>query len=87
VRQRPRQAKSRRKTPLLRKYAGQTGMGEADSWLGLADGENGLASRLEAFRDHDYTRNGSPVPPTNVTHAMPGALQLRFWLAGLSVDG
>jgi hypothetical protein len=33
--------------PLLRKQAGQVGMGEADIWLGLTDGGNGLESRLQ----------------------------------------
>jgi hypothetical protein len=33
--------------PLLRRPAGQVGMGEADCWLGLTDGGNGLEGRLE----------------------------------------
>jgi hypothetical protein len=33
--------------PLLRKPAGQVGMDEADCWLGLTDGGNGLEDRLE----------------------------------------
>jgi hypothetical protein len=33
--------------PLLRKPAGQVGMGAADCWLGLTDGGNGLEGRLE----------------------------------------
>jgi hypothetical protein len=33
--------------PLLRKQAGQVGMGAADCWLGLTDGGNGLEGRLE----------------------------------------
>jgi hypothetical protein len=33
--------------PLLRKQAGQVGMEQADIWLGLTDGGNGLESRLE----------------------------------------
>jgi hypothetical protein len=32
--------------PLLRKQAGQVGMDQADLWLGLTDGGNGLESRL-----------------------------------------
>jgi hypothetical protein len=32
--------------PLLRKQAGQVGMGQADCWLGLSDGGNGLEDRL-----------------------------------------
>jgi hypothetical protein len=32
--------------PLLRKQAGQVGMGQADCWIGLADGGNGLEDRL-----------------------------------------
>jgi hypothetical protein len=32
--------------PLLRKQAGQVGMGEAECWLGLTDGGNGLEDRL-----------------------------------------
>jgi hypothetical protein len=34
-------------TPLLRKPAGQVGMDQADLWLGLSDGGNGLEDRLE----------------------------------------
>jgi hypothetical protein len=33
--------------PLLRKQAGQVGMGQADCWVGLADGGNGLEDRLQ----------------------------------------
>ncbi len=33
--------------PLLRKQAGQVGMGQADCWLGLSDGGKGLEDRLE----------------------------------------
>jgi hypothetical protein len=33
--------------PLLRKPAGQVGMDQADLWLGLTDGGNGLEDRLE----------------------------------------
>jgi len=33
--------------PLLRKPAGQVGMDQADCWLGLTDGGNGLEDRLE----------------------------------------
>ena len=33
--------------PLLRKPAGQVGMDQADLWLGLSDGGNGLEDRLE----------------------------------------
>jgi hypothetical protein len=33
--------------PLLRKQVGQVSMGEADCWLGLTDGGNGLEDRLE----------------------------------------
>jgi hypothetical protein len=33
--------------PLLRKQAGQVGMAEADCWLGLSDGGNGLEDRIE----------------------------------------
>ncbi len=33
--------------PLLRKQAAQVGMAEADLWLGLSDGGNGLESRTE----------------------------------------
>jgi hypothetical protein len=33
--------------PLLRKQAGQVGMDQADCWLGLTDGGNGLEDRLE----------------------------------------
>jgi len=33
--------------PLLRKPAGQVGMDQADLWLGLTDGGNGLEERLE----------------------------------------
>jgi hypothetical protein len=33
--------------PLLRKQAGQVGMDEADCWLGLSDGGNGLEDRLQ----------------------------------------
>jgi hypothetical protein len=32
--------------PLLRKQAGQVGMGEADCWIGLSDGGSGLEDRL-----------------------------------------
>ncbi len=32
--------------PLLRKQAGPVGMGQADCWLGLSDGGNGLGDRL-----------------------------------------
>jgi hypothetical protein len=33
--------------PLLRKPAGQVGMDQADIWLGMSDGGNGLENRLE----------------------------------------
>jgi hypothetical protein len=33
--------------PLLRRQAAQVGMGQADCWLGLTDGGNGLEGRLE----------------------------------------
>lgn len=33
--------------PLLRKQAGQVGMDQADCWLGLSDGGNGLEDRVE----------------------------------------
>ena len=33
--------------PLLRKQAAQVGMAQADCWLGLCDGGNGLEDRLE----------------------------------------
>ena len=33
--------------PLLRRQAGQVGMGAADCWVGLSDGGNGLEGRLE----------------------------------------
>jgi hypothetical protein len=33
--------------PLLRKQAGQVGMGQAERWIGLSDGGNGLEDRLE----------------------------------------
>jgi len=36
-----------RTRPLLRKQAGQVGMGEADCWLGLSDGGNGLENFLK----------------------------------------
>jgi hypothetical protein len=33
--------------PLLRKQAGQVGMGQAERWIGLSDGGSGLEGRLE----------------------------------------
>jgi hypothetical protein len=33
--------------PLLRRQAAQVGMGEADCWIGLSDGGNGLEDRLQ----------------------------------------